>query len=427
MKTITEKFLSGIKWNTLEACLYQGILWGFHVILFSKFDRNFYGTVGILFSLLYIGVTLCTLGLDSALSPFIRHYTQSKRSFFSLLGRQFLPNILIYSGLLALVSLYDMNHFFSLFGIPTLDSLFIFLFIMLLIVECVKKTIKTFLGLLFYNQQLATLEITYIILYVTTVAGLYYAHIAMTLYTIFVPVLIYSTIITGFLGALLYDCYCQFPDHAYAIEADLEKRIIRSRIFGYINQLGHIPFSGNMLVPLFAAHLGVSQAAIAKIISTSLQSISSITNKVIGQTSEAALAHAHAYATEEKNSIFALANRYAYSIIFYTLTILCIFNYKTIVAHGFTANLHTNTMLTAFTILLLVEPLFMTYEKKYLVEEKGRYLLYYNLTMLILFGLWIYSNCAYPFLCLLSLTSIRIAWYSILSMQKNTFRYKTPF
>lgn len=416
MKTITEQFLSGIKWNTIEACLYQSILWGYHVTLFSSFDRTFYGTVGILFSLLYIGVTLCTLGLDSALSPFIRQYTESKASFRALIGPNCVPNIITYSCLLLFAYVYDMNALFAHFQIPHLDHTFILLLIALLIVESIKKTVKTFLGLLFYNQKLATLEITYITTYVLTVAGLYYTHVPMTLYTIFLPMLVYSTIITIILIALLYRRYSQLPDTPYIREPALLGRIAQSRFFGYINQLGHLIFSGNMFVTLFAAQLGVSYAAVAKIMSTSMQSISNITHKIIGQASEAALAHAHAYATHEKQSLFALANTYTNTVIFYLFAFLCACNYKAVAAQITTSSLHTNAMLAVFSILLLIEPFFMMYEKKYLIEEKGRYLSYYHLSMIILFGLWIYNNCAYPLLCLMGLTIMRIAWYAALGM-----------
>ncbi len=422
MKTITEQFLSGIRWNTLEACLYQGILWGYHVTLFSTFDRAFYGTVGILFSLLYMGVTLCTLGLDTALSPFIRHYTANKRSFRTLLGQQIIPNIIIYTTLCALSFFFDLGTFFGFFGLTHLDPIFIKLFIGLLIVESIKKTVKTFLGLLFYNQILATLEISYIITYVITVAGLHYAQVPMTLYVIFLPMLIYSTIITGILIVMLYARYRTLSDTACQQEPGMSQRIIKSRIFGYVNQLGHIPFSGNMLVPLFAVHLGISYAAVAKIMSSSMQSISNITQKIIGQTSEAALAHAHAYAAHEKQSIFALANSYVYSIIFYTLCILLAFNYRAVTAHAFTNDIHSYALLIMFALLLIIEPFFMTYEKKYLVEEKGNYLLYYNLTMLFFFGLWILNKCAHPLLCLVSLTIIRVAWYSALGMPRISLR-----
>lgn len=428
MKTITEQFLSGIRWNTLEACLYQGILWGCHIALFSNLDRAAYGTIGILFSLLYIGVSLCSLGLDSALSPFIRYITHSKASFKGLLGVHCIPNLVLYGALLLLSCTYDLNNFFSLFGIAHLDQIFIFIFIMLLVTESIKKTVKTLLGLLFYNQMLATLEIIYIITYVTTIAALYYAHIPLTVYSIFLPVFIYSAVIAGILIATLFHYYNQLPETRDGIEPGLIKRMLSSRIFGYINQLGHIPFTGNMLVPLFAFHLGISQAAIAKVISATLQSISTIINKIIGQTSEAAFAHAHAYSSssDEKHSIFALANRYVYSIMAYVFLILCAFNYKTIVAHAFIPDLHANTILIAFALLLVIEPLFMTYEKKYLVEEKGYSLLYYNLTMLLLFGAWIYSNCAYPLLCLLCLTSVRIAWYYALSKHYKTSHISHP-
>jgi hypothetical protein len=420
MKTITEKFLSGIKWNTIEACLYQGILWGYHVTLFSSLDRAFYGTIGTLFSLLYIGVTLCTLGLDSALSPFIRYYTHNKTSFRILLGFQCIPNIITYGSLLLFASCYDLNNMFSFFKMPPIDQSFILLLVLLLIIESIKKTVKTFLGLLFYNQRIATLEITYIILYVSTVAGLHYAHVPMSLAIIFVPMLIYSTIITGVLIGLLYTHYRQLPDSEYENEPALIGRITQSRIFGYINQLGHLIFSGNMFVTVFAAQLGVSYAAVAKIMSTSMQTISSITHRIIGQASEAALAHAHAYADNEKQSLFALSNTYAQSVILYLFALLFALNYKAVAVHVMNSSLHANVLLVVFSILLLIEPFFMTYEKKYLIEEKGRYLSYYHLTMIALFGLWIYSNCAYPLLCLVGLTSVRIAWYAALGMHHRT-------
>jgi len=416
MKTITEHFVTSIKWNTLEACLYQAIFWGYHITLFSTFDRAFYGTVGILFSLLYIGVTLFTLGLDSALSPFIRQFTESKASFRNLLGQQCTLNIITYCGLALLGGFYDINIFFKHFGIPLLDHSTIMILIFLLIIESAKKTIKTFLGLLFYNQKLATLEIAYITLYVFTVATLYHAKIPMTLSVIFLPMLIYSTVMLILLIALLYHPYHQLPDIPYQHKPDLSKRIFYSRIFGYINQLGHLIFSGNILVVFFAAQQGISYAALAKIISTTMQSISTITQKIIGQTSEAALAHAHAYATDEKKSLFSLANNYAQAVILCLFTFLCIINYQTIATHAINGTIQTNAMLLTFSILLLVEPFFLTYEKRYLIEEKGRYLSYYHLTMIGLFAFWIYCDCVYPLLFLLCLTAVRIAWYSVLGM-----------
>lgn len=422
MKTITEQFLAGIKWNTLEACLYQGILWGYHLMLFSTFDRSFYGTVGILFSLLFIGVTLCTLGLDSALSPFIRHYTESKSSFAILAKQQCIPNILIYGGLLLLAYSYDFNTFFSLFGIPHLEQAFIIVLILLLILESIKKTIKTFLGLLFYNPQLATLEIIYIFLYVTTIAGFHYSGIPITLYTLFMPMAFYSAFAIGILAVWLHDLYQQLPDLAYTHDATLTKRMVQSRFFGYINQLGHLIFSGNMLVAVFAVQSGVAYAAVAKILSTSIQTIGNVIQRVIGQTSEAALAHAHAYATDEKQSLFALANKYTQTSIAILCMLACAFNYQAIAAHAMTTTLHTHALLVVFGILLLIEPLFMTYEKKYLIEEKGHYLLYYHLTMMFLFGLWIYYKCAFPLLCLIGFTGVRLAWYKALGMRMISSR-----
>jgi hypothetical protein len=422
MKTITEQFLAGIRWNTLEACLYQGIFWGYHLMLFSTLDRSFYGTVGILFSLLFIGVTLFTLGLDSALSPFIRQYTQSKASFANIMVRQCIPNILVYGMLMLLAYCYDLNKFFSLFGIPRLDQAFIIVLILLLIFESIKKIIKTFLGLLFYNQQLATLEIVYILLYVTSIAGLHYSGVPITLYTLFMPMAFYSALAIAILAAWLYHRYQQLPDLAYTHDATLTRRIVQSRCYGYINQLGHLIFSGNMLVAVFATQTGVAYAAVAKILSTSIQTISNVIQRVIGQTSEAALAHAHAYAADEKQSLFALANRYTQTTITALCVLVCAFNYHAIAAHAITATLHTHALLVVFGILLLIEPLFITYEKKYLIEEKGHYLSYYHLTMMLLFGIWVYNKCAFPLLCLIGFTIVRLAWYKALGMRVSISR-----
>jgi hypothetical protein len=417
MKTITEQFLTSIKWNTLEACLYQGILWGYHVMLFSSLDRSFYGMIGILFSLLFIGVTLCTLGLDSALSPFIRHYTESKASFRFLMKQQCIPNILLYGGLLLITSFYDLNILFSLFGIPRLDQAFIIVLVLLLILESIKKTIKTFLGLLFYNQQLATLEIIYILLYVSTIIGLHYGGTPITLYMLFMPMALYCALAIGILAVWLRNHYQQLPDITYMHDEMLTNRMVQSRFFGYINQLGHLIFSGNMLVAVFAAQTNIAYAAVAKILSTSIQTISNVIHRVIGQPSEAILAHAHAYASSEKQSLFALANTYAQTTILGLCMFACAFNYQAIATHAMTATLHTHALLVVFGILLLIEPFFITYEKKYLIEEKGHYLSYYHVTMMLLFGLWIYNQCAFPLLCLIGFTGIRIMWYRALGMR----------
>lgn len=423
MKTITEQFLAGIKWNTIEAVLYQGILWGYHFTLFSSLDRSLYGTIGILFSLLYIGVTLCTLGLDSSLSPFIRHYTESKALFRRLMVGQCAPNIMIYSILLLFAHFYDLNIFFSLFSLPNLDQSFIIVFVLLLILESIKKIIKTFLGLLFYNQALATLEIIYILLYVMTIAGIRYNGFPITLYSLFMPMFFYSLLATAFLALWLYKRYQELPNASYTHHKGLTRRMLQSRYYGYMNQLGHLIFSGNMLVAVFATKTGTTYAAVVKIISTSIQTICNVINRVIGQTSEAAFAHAHAYASDEKQSLFALANQYTQRSIVALCMLACTLNYQKIITHAMTATIDTYALLVVFGILLLIEPFFITYEKKYLIEEQGHYLSYYHATMIFLFGIWIYCKCVFPLLCLIGFTAVRIAWYRALGMHLDMPRF----
>lgn len=423
MKTITEQFLAGIRWNTIEAILYQGILWGYHFALFSTLDRSLYGTVGILFSLLFMGSTLFTLGLDTALSPFIRHYTESKGSFIRLMTLQCSPNIVIYGILLLLVSAYDFNLFFGFFGIPHLEKPFILVLILLLILESIKKIIKTFLGLLFYNQSLASLEIIYILLYVITIISLRHAGLSITLYTLFIPMLFYSILATTLLTVWLYRKYQTLPDTLYIRHAGLGKRILQSRYYGYINQLGHLIFSGNMLVAVFATQTGTTHTAVVKIVSTSIQAISNVISRVIGQPSEAAFAHAHAYAKEEKQSLFTLANRYTQTSIIALCIMTSLFNYQVITTHVMASTLHTYALLIVFGVLLLIEPFFITYEKKYLIEEQGHYLLYYHTTMMLLFGIWVYCKCAFPLLCLISFAIIRLTSYRALGMHLSIPRF----
>lgn len=415
MKTLTEQFLLGIRWNTIEACLYHAILWGYHLALFGTSDRLFYGTIGILFSLMYASVTLCTLGLDSALSPFIRQYTQSKTAFRRLLGMQCIPNLLIYGILLMLCLLCDLTVVLNRCGMPSLDQTLIIMLVALTIIESIKKTVKTFLGLLFYNRTLATLEVAYIAAYTATIVGLHYMGIALTLYTVFIPMFTYSLCITVLLLHTLYTQYCTLSDDSSSIDTNLTNRIIYSRFYGYINQLGHLLFSGNIFVLLFAAHWGVSYAAVAKIVSTSITTLTNLVNKIIGQPSEAVLAHAHAYASGEKDILFSRANRYVYSALLYLCIALCVCNYNTLYSHAFLATVHTHLTMIGLSALLIIEPLFVTYEKRYLIEEKGKYLCYYHGMMITLFGVWVYHNCTYPLFSITFLTILRFAWYYLLT------------
>lgn len=413
MHTIPDLIRRSIRWNTLEACVYQCMLWMHQVALFNVLDRTIYGHMGILFSFIYLGVTLVNLGIDTALGPFYEEYRKNKSSFLHILRLQLMPNIIAYTILIGSYIFGVFTHMITTTKLSNVPSHLFWCCIILIILESTKRTAKTFLNLLFFNKQLAQSEITYISMYISALWLLNGIGIPLSLDYIFGFMIIYSFCITTRFVRLIYQSYLALPDTIdTTLSPGLTTRLLKSRFFGFFHQIGHVIFSGNMIVPLFASLYGIEYAACVKIISTTIHTITNIAHKIIGQSSEAYLVHTKSYnGTQHKPPLI-------YSYQWYLVLIIIIGlsgNFHQL--YGTLSSVSYDALMSICSLLLMFscESFFVAYEKVYLVHEKGRLLWYHHMVMISLLGLWCYIGCPNPLLTLLLLSTLRISWLYVLT------------
>lgn len=368
---IIRKFFDGVRWNFFEATVYQLILAGHQLFLFRTISSSLFGTAGTIFASLYLIIALANLGLDHALSSFFSYAVQNKQQCTYFIGRQ----LLLASIIMVIVAFSFMC--FQTF-VPFSCALII---AALCVVESMRKTCMTILHLAYLNKECALIEIGSLIFYSGIVWTSYYGGIPFSLYLIFTPLLITSSMALVISSFLLYRLYQQLPDQSVAHDTHAYRAIIATRGYTWVNQIGHLFFSSNFLIPFFAYHYGVSYAGVLKLISTLSYSISSIMRKVGGTASSALFAYSK-HTNNQRNFFMAtnVVHQFLYGIIiFFTINY-----YKILVGTG-TWMTSTHCALAYFFLMVtLSETLFITYESFLITHEKAHYVAFFNLSTIAL-------------------------------------------
>src|ERR1700735_2350479 len=90
------RFLSGLRWNTLESVVYHAIFIAHQSMLYHTLPIKEYGLIGTLFSGIYLIVACANLGFDAVIIGFFDQISQNKNNAFRLLIVPLLAQIVIY-------------------------------------------------------------------------------------------------------------------------------------------------------------------------------------------------------------------------------------------------------------------------------------------------------------------------------------------
>ena len=163
--------------------------------------------------------------------------------------------------------------------------------------------------------------------------------------------------------------------------------MLKSRGFNYLNQLSHLIFSSNFLVPFFALQFGLVHAGVFKLISHIAYCTTAILRKTFGITSDAMMAKTKEMTWEVKRSVFLRVTQSLHHAL-YGVIIFFAINYNKIVAYkGAQAETVSGPLIYLFFIICLSEIFFIAYEKFYITQEKAGRLLVFNVsTMLLMYG-----------------------------------------
>ncbi len=297
-------FEQSIRWKTIESIGYHAILLTHQTALFYVMPATTYGLVGLVFSSIYLLEPIITSGIDATIGPFFTEVTHSKVQLKHFLKIQLLPNCFIF--ILLLLLLKPLSYYFSCMHTVVKFDIYILINIAFIIaLECIKKIAKTILHLALHFAHITVAELITIIVYVGIVWGTYWIGYPLTMQTLLIPLILVLFIEVSFFLIVLLQWYQQLPTTQDSYPSySLHKRIIKVRLFAYINQLSSLIISGNFLVPLFAYTLGLEYAGMLKLVTSVIHNTTAIIKKITYTSSTMLFALAKNMSIHTKRNLF---------------------------------------------------------------------------------------------------------------------------
>ncbi|MCK5632906.1 hypothetical protein KAH94_04105 [bacterium] len=399
-----------LRWVGFEAVSYQALLLGHQMLLFKVSDCLLYGFIGTVFSFVYLFVSVADFGLESSVSPFFSQLCKSRSAFQFFLTRQLLPGIIFTFFLV--VGFLAVSNWLQLTFLPPFMLLVLGL---LVLSETVKKTLRTVLHLAFLNQQVAFLEIGTIVSYIATVWVFYGLGASVSLFLIFVPMVVTSVASMVVMSLLLYRFSLTLPQGKVLLPSYF--RIFKSRGFNFLNQLSHTFFSSNFLVPFFALQFGLAQAGLFKLISHIAYAITSIVKKTFGLTSDALLAKTKQMDSSAKREAFSFLTQRLHHAL-YGVFIFFFINYNKLLSHSaYLYKSSEKSLIFLFFLICLSENFFIAYEKLFITFERIGRLFAFNLfTMILTYGVISFSSKISLVGALFSIVVVRVFIFALMSV-----------
>lgn len=410
------QFSHGLRWNSIESIIYYTLFAIHKVISRTVVDAPLYGTIGSLFALIYLTITITNFGLDLSIAPFFKSLTMNKVCFKKFLFRQLLIQSIIYC-IAAGIILFSLScTFFSLKQTLLLDWPLLFVIAMLIVIEGIKKSLRIILQLAFLTHITALVELFYIISYVTLFWTSYAIKQTVSLYIVFIPMLILSFISTVLLAIKVYRFYYTLTPTPTIHPSLSWKKIGNNRAVNYSYQVTKVIFSSNFLIPFFAVTFGLSTAALLEFVTAFTQFITIIIQKIFGITGQALLSLVKQENLEEKREAFSLASKKLYPLLYVILFVVLI-AYKPLCAVTFPHQTEDSSLIALlFFLLLFCENFMILYEKWFIIEEKTIYLILLNGSLVMLFyGLPRILHTTSVIALLLLLMTLRLGSYLLLA------------
>ncbi len=411
--------MGSLFWNAFESILYQILYLSHHTALFYNADRNLYGIYGALFAFLYLVIMWVNTSFDVGVIPFFSVFSENKKNFKHLISSYLIPQMFLVAGLSGLVGSALMAYK----GRPTflnsyLDYSSLLCFVFFITAESMKKNMRALLQLGFQNKITAWIEVTNIALYVATVWILYFCGIPFSLLMLTAPFMIISFLTAVVLGVFLYRYYCTLPNLPKTIPLTLPKRVLITRLFLFINQVGNSLFSSNFLLPLFACQIGLTMTGTASFVNTITFSLTFFIQRVFGPSGAALFARTKLLSAESKQLAFKFLYKKCWYLVICVITLFLINGRSVILMHSGQKEIALWVVIAIFCVSHVLETLFILYDKLFAAEEQSHYVALINTVSFVLSMLVASYNCTYGSLIttLLSCAIIRFGAFFYLTI-----------
>ncbi|MBT3456383.1 hypothetical protein HN446_04940 [bacterium] len=415
IQRIQKKFFRGVAWNTVEALVFHAAIIIHQLVVFKLTTPKFYGQFGTLFALSYMIESLLDFGYLSSIGPLFTWLSSCKQNFKSWCRYVLFPQLALFILIPTIFFLYHKPIFLNFKHISIVQifiqhKYMLVIFLAAIAFDGARKTLNGLMQVAFLNKQAACAEIVAIAVYLSLVWGQYFAGIPLSLYSTFGSLVISTGISVIIMSRWVAKWHKGLPEEK-ALETKIPlKSIFKNRIFNYSHELSTQFFSHGFLVPFFAVHIGMEQAGVFQIISSTEQYIRSIIKRMFGLTSNALLAHIKQATLSCKQKMFYLASSRLFPIL-YTIFIFMVINITRLIpASGISVSWGT---IYFFFIFAFLHNFFVVYERFYIIEEKVQLLFYANSIALSIFAIIIYLfGGKHLLFAYASLAIIRVFYYA---------------
>lgn len=405
--SIYTQILQGVKWNAFESIAYQILLCSHRFVLYKVLGPNEFGFLGCVFASIYGLIFLINFGFNDSLNAFFLEIFSSKNTCRIFLIKYGIPHFIL------LITFPFAVRFFPYHAISLLPLNIFIVAGLLFIAESLRITLRAFLQLTFINRQLACIDLLGLCLYIIIIWSIWLYGFQLTTYIVLIPLAIISyfqvLILVGYARTWYMNLSletCNLPSY---------KRIIRIRLFAYMQHTASSHFMSNFIIPYSAYIWGLEYASLVKLITSTSQLITTFLKHTIGFSSIAFFAHLKNASHNEKHFIFKLMNNLIFAIIFLTI-LLCITLYALLGSYLELVHLHSG-IVVLFFIALICESFFIPCESAYLSEEKPEIVaIIYSIGIAMIYMLFHYHVMDHILIFISSFLMIRLLSLSFLTV-----------
>jgi hypothetical protein len=410
-QSISKQFHASFKWTLSGSFVYETCKVA-HCLLLMKFmPTAMYGTMGSLFSIIYLVTYIADLGATNSLPPFIHLMNKSKENFkVFLLKYSLFPHAPLIIGCAGVATYIAATKF--------TDLPFLWIIPSIIFLETTRTFLRMLLHATFLTKHVVSIEIAILIAYLAMIwVPVAIFNQPISLNTIFIPHLIDSFVCVGAFVLLVRSYHRSLPDAPCTIDSSLPKRLLTTRLFNYLLRVTRNMFTSNFLTPLFAWRFGLVSAGTFYIASVIVNSLQSVIKSTIWYPGNALLANVKEESQAVKMQAFTSINNKLMSILAPVIIIIAL-NIDSIVKISKQPSITNESFALALLFLLIsfAEFFFLLYEQLYIIEEAASKLFLFKLTELIaLYVMVRHSIITSPVATLIALIVVRSISFAIIA------------
>jgi hypothetical protein len=396
------QFNSAARWNLCGSLIYVILKLSYHATLFYLLDPTTYGSMGYIFSYIFLLVNMASAPTLYSLSTFFNEYSISRRKTNLILG-------LLMSVQLVLLVISAVFLWTQL--MPKFPSVAPYASV-LVIMEGIRLSLRLFMHLLQRTKFVLVLELTSMAGYMGLVAGLSYYFDTITLPFIFVPFALDSLIVLSAFVSVMVGWLRSLPAGQVGHSATLLRRIFTTASVNGFSYLTHSFLSGNALIVAYAPTLGFSGIAVPKFAAYTADALRMLVKSLVGYSGLPLLSRLKGESPDLKRSAFRDISQRLFLILI-PATLIIAFQVSKVSSALY--------LLGMFFCLKVVDQLFYLYEKFYMLEEKaGPIMLVCAAEFILFLGVILYSlSLTVALTCLVAIRLISLcgimlnAWFTL--------------